>query len=363
MKEIKKLAKGLRVAIYGAGEVGITIKGYIEKNRPDLKIVCFFDKTVKDKIDGINVYCATEIPNLLDSFDTAIIASYSNTTIMEIILKFYGVKNYINVENVEKFLPKNKPQENERLIQVKQMLHSKQSRNLFELIVYAYRRQDHIKQLTKYLENQKKKYLPKKHEQYLDFVNKDAIKTMISGGAFDAGTSLLFLDRFKDIKNIYAFEPMYENFKCEVNDKLINRHKAIEIIQKGLFDKSTQIFFDENSSGSKINPASVSQTPRTIQTISIDEFVQERNIKKVDFIKMDIEGAELNALKGSLNTIINHRPQLAICLYHSYNELFDIPLYLNIVLKDYRFEVYHYSPNTFLETVLYAIPNELAVTQ
>ena len=73
---------------------------------------------------------------------------------------------------------------------------------------------------------------------------------------------------------------------------------------------------------------------------------------------MDIEGAEMPALRGGLETIKQYRPQLAISIYHSASDFVDIPQFLNNTLKDYTFKLGHYSYSYF-ETVLYAIPNEL----
>jgi hypothetical protein len=74
-----------------------------------------------------------------------------------------------------------------------------------------------------------------------------------------------------------------------------------------------------------------------------------------------IEGAELEALKGAKKTIIEHRPQLAISIYHKNKDLYEIPLYLNSILKDYTFRIQHYG-NCFWETIWYAIPNELYIS-
>ena len=101
---------------------------------------------------------------------------------------------------------------------------------------------------------------------------------------------------------------------------------------------------------------------RTVNMIDIDSFTKERNIK-VDFIKMDIEGAELSALKGGIGTIQKQRPQLAISIYHSMEDFINIPLYLKENLKDYVFRLGHYGKSGRLilsETVFYAIPKELA---
>ena len=73
---------------------------------------------------------------------------------------------------------------------------------------------------------------------------------------------------------------------------------------------------------------------------------------------MDIEGAETEALKGAESCLTKHRPQLAISIYHSNNDMLNIPIYLNKILKDYVFKIGQYSPDND-ETILYAIPKEL----
>jgi len=369
MQQIKNISKDLKIAIYGAGLVGLLVKHYIEKNRPDLKIVCFFDKLIKGEVEGIAVRSIKTIQEFKGEFDLIFIGSYSNIPIMETILRHYGINNYMHfvnfspdaTEEVGLVEDDNKFEDFVRVEEVQKILSSPESKKIFELIVHAYNCKPCFKKLANYLAEQNKKIFPHMREQYLDFIDKDSIKTVISGGAYDAGTSLLFLDRLKNVEKIYAFEPMYEKFKCEVNDSIITESGKVEVIEKGLFQNSGELNFSEQNSASmvNINPKfSHLVTSHVIKTVSIDDFVKENNIKKIDFIKMDVEGCELPALKGAQNTITNHRPQLAICIYHSYNELFDIPIYLNNLLQGYKFEIYHYSLNSICESVLYGIPDE-----
>ena len=70
---------------------------------------------------------------------------------------------------------------------------------------------------------------------------------------------------------------------------------------------------------------------------------------------MDIEGAELEALKGALSTIKKNNPKFIISIYHKRNDVFEIPLFLNQFVKDYNFYIRHHS-SSFCETVLYALP-------
>ncbi len=97
---------------------------------------------------------------------------------------------------------------------------------------------------------------------------------------------------------------------------------------------------------------------RVIDVTTIDKFCKDRNVKP-DLIKMDIEGAELAALKAGIETIKRYRPQLAISIYHSNEEFVSIPLYLGENLQNYTYKLGHYSPS-ICETILYAIPKELA---
>lgn len=69
---------------------------------------------------------------------------------------------------------------------------------------------------------------------------------------------------------------------------------------------------------------------------------------------MDIEGAELQGLKGAKNIIVKNRPKLAICIYHKPEDILEIPLYLQSIVPDYKFYIRYYS-NHDIETVLYAV--------
>ena len=74
---------------------------------------------------------------------------------------------------------------------------------------------------------------------------------------------------------------------------------------------------------------------------------------------MEIEGAEMSAVKGGIDYIKENRPQLAISIYHTNDDFINIPIYLKNNLQNYQYKLGHYSAGT-AETVLYAIPDELA---
>jgi hypothetical protein len=88
---------------------------------------------------------------------------------------------------------------------------------------------------------------------------------------------------------------------------------------------------------------------------ALDSMVIEGLVPRVDFIKMDIEGSELCALKGASGTIRKYRPKLAISLYHKPNDIFEIPLFIQKEFPFYEMYIYHYTIHNE-ETVLYCLP-------
>jgi hypothetical protein len=89
----------------------------------------------------------------------------------------------------------------------------------------------------------------------------------------------------------------------------------------------------------------------TIEANTLDNIIGE---DKATFIKMDIEGAELNAIHGCVSVITQHKPKLAISVYHKKEDIYIIPILLKQFLPSYRFYLRHYT-DTAADTVLYAV--------
>ena len=174
--------------------------------------------------------------------------------------------------------------------------------------------------------------------------------------------SIIFKSKFKNLKKLFAFEVIYDKMKHPLLDSILQKIQEIKMINKVLWDGKETLEFDINHDGlggSSITKANQRKnaTKKQVESISIDEFMEENKIEKLDFIKLDIEGAELNTLKGGINSIKKHRPQIAVAIYHKNEHLTDIPLYLKEQLDDYVFKIEHYSPCDW-ETVVYALPKE-----
>jgi hypothetical protein len=80
----------------------------------------------------------------------------------------------------------------------------------------------------------------------------------------------------------------------------------------------------------------------------------------ITYLKMDIEGQELGALHGALGVITRCRPVLAICVYHTQDHLWSIPLFLRRYLREYAFFLRPHKPDGW-DLILYAVPRERVV--
>ncbi len=80
----------------------------------------------------------------------------------------------------------------------------------------------------------------------------------------------------------------------------------------------------------------------------LDSVVKDR----VSFIKLDIEGSELEALKGARETIRRNKPRMAICIYHKPEDIWEIPRYIKSLVPEYHMAVRHYMTYLY-DTILY----------
>ena len=154
---------------------------------------------------------------------------------------------------------------------------------------------------------------------------------------------------------IHAFEPEARNF-AKLKTWITEAHvsQGVQAIEAGLWEKSgslpLQVSQDQEFSGSH-RVATCGGTE--VQVIALDDYVEEKGISP-SFIKLDIEGSELEALRGAEKTIRRCRPRLAVCLYHKPRDLWEIPLWLEELGLGYSFFLGHHDPAP-TETVLYGI--------
>lgn len=182
---------------------------------------------------------------------------------------------------------------------------------------------------------------------------------VIDAGACWGETSLYFAH---EASRVIAFEFIPSNI--EVFSKNIEGNPQlkckIDFVNRPLWSKSGQeLYYVDWGPGSRVSFQKMREDfPDTKAiTTTIDDTVRELGLPRVDFIKMDIEGAELNALKGAEHSIREFHPKLAISLYHSIEDFSTIPRYLDSLGLNYKYYLEHHTIYEN-ETVLFAVPQK-----
>ncbi len=139
-------------------------------------------------------------------------------------------------------------------------------------------------------------------------------------GANIGETTLNFARLAPDGK-VYSFEPVPFLFQRLKTNTGLNNFQNISLYNIAVSDKKEELFFDKpgnnNSSGISMNKEK-SSTSACVQSTTIDSFVNENNIHKIDFIKIDVEGFENYVINGGSNTFKNMKPVLFIEIDNRY---------------------------------------------
>ena len=182
-----------------------------------------------------------------------------------------------------------------------------------------------------------------------DIIKLQRDEIVVDAGAYDGDTLRVYMENSKNsFKKYYCYELSKKNserLKKYVSTLEKNIRDKIVIINKGLSDKREVILYSDNDEGSQINICGNTEGLIT----SIDQDINE----DITFIKMDIEGSELAALRGARETIVKHTPKLAICLYHNPWDMWEIPLYIKEIVPEYKIYIRHHTC-LLNETVCYA---------
>jgi FkbM family methyltransferase len=178
--------------------------------------------------------------------------------------------------------------------------------------------------------------------------------------AIDAGTCLgdtavMFSATVGEEGRVYSFDPLPAHIAIADRNTTQNGQGNVRLVACAVGARTANLETQFHP-GDAVQPGfRVEGREDVLPMVSIDDFVAMQQVPRVDFIKMDIEGAELDALRGAATTIERHRPRLAISLYHRPADFVDIPQYLAGRYPFYEFHLDHYTIHAE-ETVLFARP-------
>ena len=171
----------------------------------------------------------------------------------------------------------------------------------------------------------------------------------VDGGAYNGETIADFINATNNrYKHIYAFEADKQNFEQLIAGTGYVKGECLKLFNSGLYSQTKETGF--NSLGNSGSFISETGTER-ISLVKLDDVVGEC---KPTYIKLDIEGAETEALYGMKNTITACHPKLAISIYHKAADLWELPILIHTLAPSYKIYIRHYNDD-LNETVCYAI--------
>lgn len=180
---------------------------------------------------------------------------------------------------------------------------------------------------------------------------------LLDCGAFDGDTIRQALKcSNSSIKAVYAIEAdslsfarlqgFMQNLRARISQRVRPFHCAVGLERGSVrFECSGSLTSKESAEGS------------LVERFPIDELFAELPLT---FIKMDIEGAEYDALRGAAKVIQRDRPILAICVYHTQSDIWRIPLLVREMLPEHSLYLRAYEGDGF-QTVMYAVPPDRSV--
>jgi FkbM family methyltransferase len=191
--------------------------------------------------------------------------------------------------------------------------------------------------------------------QYFDpeIIHLSDREVFVDCGAFTGDT----LNEFLELSNgkfqaYHAFEPDPKNF-ADLQQIAAHDPQRIWAVQKGLAEKTGQLSFLKTSKVDARFVEGNDPSAELLSVVKLDEYFA--NLNKPTFIKMDIEGSEVSALRGAAQIIASNQPILAVSIYHFPGDLWNIPYLIHQFNPGYRLFIRHYA-REIVETVCYALP-------
>jgi FkbM family methyltransferase len=172
----------------------------------------------------------------------------------------------------------------------------------------------------------------------------------VDGGAFWGDTSLWLAGQVGPTGSVVAFEPDPAHLPVLAANLAANPGPAarIEVRAEALWSSDARLGLTQLGAASVVAPGGDG-----VRAVSLDGLRRDDALGRVDFVKLDVEGTELEALRGASGLIRNEPPRLAVAVYHRPDDLVAIPQLLAELQPRYRFALTHPSLHQF-DTVLFA---------
>ncbi|MDB9822149.1 FkbM family methyltransferase [Deltaproteobacteria bacterium] len=345
------------VVIYGAAKMGRIFKTNLIKN--GINILAFADSNSDlwgMDIDGIKIISPEELRKKHPNNPILVASLLYETEIHEMLCKmqfplvyplsFLNYKYpdiFVSPGYFQKFSSLFIPENQHDIFKVNEFWEDEESKQVFYNTIKFCLTFDKA-----YIEAIKSKY-----KQYFEpgILSLCQEEVFIDCGAYTGDSVEQFCEEVSGkFKKVYSFEPDRSNFlKLCDTARRIDPLRIIPI-NSGVYHSTGKIRFHEL--GSIDTRIGSGESSVSLPVVSIHDFL--KNKEDATFIKMDIEGAEVDALLGAKEIIQKNKPKLAISVYHKASHLWQIPLMIKRINKEYRLYLRHYT-NEITDTVCYAL--------
>ena len=184
-------------------------------------------------------------------------------------------------------------------------------------------------------------------------------EVMVDCGAFDGDSIRLFAARTGGrYRHIYACEPDAQNRRALgtfVESLPADERRRVTVLPYAVGARDGVVHF--NTSGTAGSHMTADAGTDAIDCRTLDTLMADA---APTFVKIDIEGAEPDALHGAAETLRRCRPILAVCAYHVSEHLWTLPAIIKAAVPDYRISLRRYAEECW-EMVYYAVPPERAI--
>lgn len=335
----------LPIYIYGMGDGAVKIMSVMERYGIKIKGIFASDEFVRGhSFAGFKVLTLSQVEEIEDDFVVVLAFAAGYRELYDKIFSIAERHIVLSPDvpvidfNGEVFdfdyIKKNE----EKLMEVYSMFYDEKSKQVFsDIINYK------ISGKIEYLDN----CTTEKSEVYEEIIKPSFDEVYVDLGAYRGDTVEEFIS-FTDgkYKKIYALEPDGRNYKKLLLS--VEGKENISAINAAAWKEDTTLFFAAKAG----RQSSVSKEGKETAAKSVDSVLSG---EECSIIKMDVEGAEKEALEGATLTIKNYKPRLMISLYHRNEDIFSIPLQIREMNKEYKFFLRHQLYIPAWETNLYCI--------
>ena len=210
-----------------------------------------------------------------------------------------------------------------KINQARELFSSEQSKKLYDDMIMA-KLTGEVEYLTRILMTD---------GEIFDMLGAEDFEYTLDLGAYNGDTALELVDRCPKLKTVIAVEPDERNFKKLCFNTVLT--KKVEPHFNAAWDKKEVLTFTKGG-GRGIHRKGGSIKTVEVMGIPADELTEGR---RIDYVKIDVEGEERNAILGCSETIVKDSPALRIALYHKSADIFEIPLMIHTLNPDYVFNL------------------------